>query len=178
MRFVRALFAALLFGSGAAASGDDVPSAPGKELWARCAGRIGVAAGQPVRTRRFGETTEMTQLLLGLILAGEKTITTTSPWIYEHDPESRPLEGAYSIVLDEAGLPAAVLRTTSVKTVPFDAVTEEDSQYEGPTVRPIEAWRAVHVRYFTRVLARVGKVPTNDMPVTLERFEVVCRADE
>lgn len=178
MRLVRALFAALLFGSGAAASGDELPSTPARQLWARCADRIGVAAGQPVRTRRFGETTEMTQLLLGLILAGEKTITTTSPWIYEHDPESKPVEGAYSIVLDEAGLPKAVLRTTSVKTAPFDAVTEEDSQYEGPTVRPIEAWRAVHVRYFTRVLARVGKVPTNDMPVTLERFEVVCRADE
>jgi uncharacterized protein YhfF len=162
--------------SGAAAAAGDVDSA--SNLWARCAGRLGVAVDQPVRTRRFGETKAMTQLLLPLILAGEKTITTTSPWLYGSDPSAKPAEGAYSIVLDETGVPRAVLRTIAVKTVPFDAVTEEDSRYEGPTVRRIEAWREVHVRYFTRVLARVGKVPTPDMPVTLERFEVVCRADD
>jgi uncharacterized protein YhfF len=120
----------------------------------------------------------MTQLLLPLVLSGEKSITTTSPWLYENDPGSKPVEGAYSIVLDETGAPRAVLRTIAVKTLPFNAVTAEDSQYEGPSVRPIEAWREVHVRYFTRVLARVGKVPAVDMPVTLERFEVVCRADD
>jgi uncharacterized protein YhfF len=43
-------------------------------------------------------------------------------------------------------------------------------------VRPIEAWREVHRRYFDRVLAPLGRAWALDMPVTLERFEVACRA--
>lgn len=174
MNLVPGMLAAVLV-AGAVAAAGDVDSA--RDLWARCAATLDVAVDQPVRTRRFGETAAMTQRLLSLILAGEKTITTTSPWLYEHEPSAEPMAGTYSIVLDETGAPRAVLRTTTVKTLPFDAVTEEYSRYEGPKVRSIDAWREVHTRYFTRVLARIGKVPAPDMPVTLERFEVVCRVD-
>ena len=69
-----------------------------------------------------------------------------------------------------------MLRTTEVKQTRFDAVTAEDSQYEGKPVRPIEAWRKVHRDFFDRVLQPLGKAWASDMPVTLERFEVVCRA--
>ncbi len=176
MGFVPGVYAALL-GFAALAAAGDVPSPRSQELWTRCATQLGVPVDLPVRTRRFGETAEMTQRLLPLVLSGEKTITTTSPWLYEHDPEAKPVKGGYSIVLDETGAARAVLRTIAVKTMPFDAVTEEDSRYEGKPVRPIEAWRDVHVRFFTRVLARIGKTPSPDMPVTLERFAVVCRAE-
>jgi histidinol-phosphate aminotransferase len=111
-----------------------------------------------------------------LILGGEKTVTATSPWLFEADATQRPLEGGWSLLLDADGRPAAVLRTTQVKTLPFGAVTAADSQYEGPPVRPIEAWRDVHRRYFDRVLAPFGRQWAADMPVTLERFEVACRA--
>jgi uncharacterized protein YhfF len=170
--------ATLLLASGAAAAGDQASaSTSARSLWARCAERLGVAVEQAVRTRRFGETPEMTRRILPLVLSGEKTITTTSPWLYEHDPAAKPVEGSFSVVVDEAGIARAVLRTTAVKTVTFDAVTEEDSRYEGIPVRPIEAWREVHVRFFARKLAPLGKAPDADMPVTLERFEVVCRPE-
>lgn len=116
----------------------------------------------------------MSNLLLGFMLAGEKKITSTSPWLYDDDLQAAPVAGDYWVVMDGAGRPSAVLRTTVVKTLPMDEVTEQDSQYEGPTVRSIEAWRKVHWNFFTRVLAPLGKTPTADMPVTLERFEVVC----
>ena len=83
--------------------------------------------------------------------------------------------GAGRCSLDADGRPAAVLRTTTVKTLPFDAVTATDSQYEGKAVRPIDAWRDVHRRYFERVLGPLGRRWSADMPVTLERFEVACR---
>lgn len=145
-----------------------------RTFWVDCAASMGESVDRPLRARRFGSTPEMSDLLLGLILGGEKTITSTSPWLYDDDLQAAPVVGDQWVVMDGAGIARAVLRTTSVKIVPMDEVTELDSQYEGPTVRSIEAWRKVHWNFFTRVLAPLGKTPTAAMPVTLERFEVVC----
>lgn len=145
-----------------------------RAFWRDCAARIAEPADRPLRARRFGSTPEMSELLLGLILAGEKTITSTSPWLYDDDLQSAPQAGHTWIVLDGSGAPAAVLRTTRVKVLPMDQVTEEDSRHEGPSVRPIEAWRRVHWNFFTRMLAPLGRSPTSDMPVTLEYFELLC----
>ena len=142
--------------------------------WADCAAGIGEPEKGVLRARRFGSTPEMSDLLLGLVLEGEKSITSTSPWLYDEDLQAAPVVGDYWVVMDGAGKPAAVLRTTEVTTLPMDQVTEQYSRYEGPSVRPIEAWRMVHWNFFTRVLAPLGKAPTAEMPVTLERFEIVC----
>jgi uncharacterized protein YhfF len=152
------------------------PDARTEAAWARCAAQRGVATNAPLRLRRFGETREASARLQALILSGEKTVTATSPWLYDGDATQRPAEGGWSMLLDADGAPAAVLRTTAVKTLPFGAVTAADSQHEGKPVRPIEAWREVHRRYFDRVLAPLGRAWALDMPVTLERFEVACRA--
>lgn len=157
------------------ACGEGLPrSEAARAYWAECAAAVGEPADRPFRVRRFGGTPEMNDLLLGLVLAGEKTITSTSPWLYDDDLQAAPVVDDHWVVLDGAGRPGAVLRTTVVKTLPMDQVTGEDSQYEGPTVRSIEAWRKVHWNFFTRVLVPLEKAPTVDMPVTLERFEVVC----
>jgi len=157
------------------ANASEVPASPAtREYWQQCAANIGVPADQVVRTRRFGETREMTDVLTKLVIEREKTITTTTPWLYEKSPELKPVEGGYSVVVDDALLPRAVIRTTASITLPYRDVTEEYSRHEGASVRPIEAWRQVHWRFFTRELAPVGKVPSEDMPVTLEKFEVVC----
>jgi uncharacterized protein YhfF len=68
-----------------------------------------------------------------------------------------------------------LLRTTLLRTLPFDDVTEEYSQFEGKPVRPLAAWRQVHQDFFNRTLAPLGKKWSADMPVTLEKFAVVCR---
>ena len=79
------------------------------------------------------------------------------------------------MIVDAEGAPQGVLRTTEIKQARFDQVTEDDSQVEGKPVRPIEVWRQVHRDFFNRVLQPLGKSWSADMPVTLERFEVVCR---
>ncbi|MEX2149753.1 MAG: ASCH domain-containing protein [Steroidobacteraceae bacterium] len=145
-----------------------------RTYWVDCAAGINEPADRPLRARKFGSTPEMNDRLLGLVLAGEKTITSTSPWLYDEDLQATPATGDYWVVMDGAGNPGAVLRTTGVKTLPMNEVTEQDSQHEGRSVRSIEEWRKVHWNFFTRVLAPLGKTPTADMPVTLEYFEVVC----
>lgn len=145
-------------------------------LWVRCARERGLPDDHPMRSRRFGDTAELTRALNTLILSGEKTITAGTPWMFAREPLRRPFEGGYSVLLDPEGTPLAVLRTTEVRVLPFDQVTEAYSQYEGKPVRPIEAWRRVHREFFERVLPSVGRAWSPDMPVALERFEVVCLA--
>jgi uncharacterized protein YhfF len=143
-----------------------------RTAWERCALQVGAGAGAPVRERRIGVTPASTNTMYALILSGEKTITTTSPWLYEADPAQRPVVGGYSVLLDAGGQAAAVIRTTEVKELPFDQVTADDSRFEG---RPLAAWRELHVNFFNRELKPLGREWSATMPVTLERFEVACR---
>lgn len=162
--------------SGRPAVADDVPlSAAARASWQACAAKLGVDAAQPVRARQIGETPEMVGRILAVILAGEKTGTTTTSWVTDRAPETTPVIGGYSVLLDAAGAPAAVLRTTRVTMLRYRDVTEADIQHEGPTVRTLPAWHAVHQRFFTRMLTPYGLKPTEDMPVTLELFEIACR---
>lgn len=170
----RSAGAAAAPGVGAAKPGAALGPAA-RRLWEGCAARVGADAGTAVRERRIGVTPESTRTMYSLILSGEKTITTTSPWMYAVDPAQRPVLGGYSVLLDADGNAAAVLRTTEVKELPFDRVTAEDSRYEGKPIRPLAAWRDLHVRFFNRELKPLGREWTPTMPVTLERFEVACR---
>lgn len=134
------------------------------------------ASGRDYRVRRFGRDPETAELLIGLIARGEKTATFTSPWLFEADPGKAPVAGGYTVVTDFSGRPQLLLRTVAVTTQRFDEITERESRHEGPAVRPLQAWRKVHWAYFERVLAPLGKAPSPDMPVTMERFELVCRS--
>lgn len=151
------------------------PNAAIREFWRQCATAQSLQTPHPLRLKRFGDSASMTAQLSQLILSGEKTITATSPWIYEHDVAQTPVVGGYFVMVDADAAPLGILRTTGLRTMPFDQVTEDYSRYEGIPVRPLEAWRQVHRGFFTRTLAPLGKEWRADMPVTLERFEVVCR---
>jgi len=151
------------------------PSAAVRDLWRRCSAEKSLTTPHALLTKRFGDNPAATSQLSRLILSGEKTITATSPWLHEKNPALAPVLGSFFVMVDAEGAPLAVMRTTGLRTMPFDQVTADYSRYEGLPVRPIETWRDVHRRYFTRVLAPLGKEWRADMPVTMERFEVVCR---
>jgi uncharacterized protein YhfF len=157
------------------AAGEGLPvTEDARIFWRECARDLGAPSEGPLRARRLGSTPETIEMLLGLVLAREKTMTSTSPWLYDDGLQAAPAAGDIWVVMDSAGKPAAALRTTSVKVLRMDQVTEEDSRREGPGARPVESWRRVHWNFFMRVLAPLGKVPATDMPVTLEYFEVLC----
>lgn len=127
-------------------------------------------------TWSFGATPEHADELLALVLAGTKTATSTALWDFEaHPSEPRPERGGLSIILDGAGIPRALIVTTSVTTVPFDEVDDDHARAEGEGDRTLEHWREVHQRFFTEHAAHDrGFSPT--MPVVLERFEVLYAA--
>lgn len=120
----------------------------------------------------FGATTEVADQLLDLVLAGTKTATAGALWDYEAEGESIPTAGDLSIILDGAGHPRALIKTTQVDVVPFDEVGEEHAFLEGEDDRTLRSWREIHERFFTDHAGHDrGFDPA--MPIVLERFELV-----
>lgn len=120
----------------------------------------------------FGATAAHADGLLALVLAGTKTATAGAYDDYTVEGEAIPVPGDLSIILDGTGTPRAVIRTTHVDTVRFDAVTAAHAHAEGEGDRTLAAWRDIHERFWTEhALPGVTFSPT--MLVVCERFELV-----
>lgn len=120
----------------------------------------------------FGATPEHADALLALVLEGVKTGTASSLWDYEATGDPQPYLGEFSIILDGSGEPRAVIETTSLSIVPFDAVTAEHAHAEGEGDRTLDYWRASHERYW-RAYSENPRGFAPDMPVICERFRVI-----
>lgn len=122
----------------------------------------------------FGDHAELADELLGLVLDGTKTATASSLWDVEADGDPVPRVGDLSILLDGAGQPRAVIRTTEVRIVPFIDVDAEHARLEGEGDRSLTHWREAHERFFRRT-ASDDRGFDETMPVVCERFEVIER---
>ncbi len=87
-----------------------------------------------------------------------------------------PEPGVLGIVLDGEGHPRALVATTEVQVVPFDEVGEDHALAEGEGDRTLASWREGHERFF-RDNDPHGRGFRPDMPVVLERFEVLYPLD-
>ncbi|MBF0689837.1 MAG: ASCH domain-containing protein [Cellulomonas sp.] len=123
----------------------------------------------------FGDDARLADELLGLVLDGRKTATSTALVEFTSGDEPLPRVGDVSIVLDSAGDPRALLRTTEVEVVPFDRVGAEHAAAEGEGDRSLASWQREHEVYWRRVLGDEGFAPTMD--VVTERFELVYPKD-
>src|SRR5215203_3583356 len=117
-------------------------------------GGVPVFSGaNPMRTLRppawaFGATPEQSDELLGLVLDGTKTATSSSEGDYAKESEELPVPGVLGIVLDGAGHPRALVVTTEVRVVPFDQLDADHARDEGEGDLSLEHWRLVHERFF------------------------------
>lgn len=120
----------------------------------------------------FGDDPRLADELLGLVLSGTKTATSTALVEFDHSGEAMPVVGEPSILLDGAGHPRALVRTTSVRRVRFADVDAEHAAAEGEDDRTLESWRREHERYWRRVLPVLGAQFSQDLELVLERFEL------
>lgn len=140
-------------------------------------GRIAVVGGLTVAENvapvawSFGDNPEQADRLLDLVLDGTKTATSSALSEYDGDDAPLPRAGDLSIVVDGAGHPKALIRTTDVAVVPFGEVSDEFAAAEGEGDRSLESWRAEHTEFFRRALG-LASVPEDFMVVT-ERFELL-----
>lgn len=122
---------------------------------------------------QFGRTPEVADELAALVIEGRKRATTGLAFEYELEGEPLPKKGDLSIVLGGDGRARCIIRTTSVRIMPFGEVPEEFAWKEGEDDRSLRSWREVHERVFTLDCESIGRKFSPDMQVVCEEFEVV-----
>ena len=116
-----------------------------------------------------GDTPELADELVALMLSGAKTATCWSAALGVRGTEV----GKRWVALDGAGRPRAVLETTEITSRRYDAVDAAFAHDEGEDDRTLESWRAGHAEYFRR---NGGFSP--DMMLWCERFRLVAAIGE
>lgn len=173
--FHLAVFSSLVYPSRANADEKNMTKDSMHDFWNVCEHVMTPLTGDEfVRIRHFGQDARVADLLANLIAAGQKTGTFTSPWLFEGNPNEEPVPGGYTVVTDFYEKPRLLLRTTAVTTMAFDEISENETRLDGPAIRQLAVWREVHMVYFGRRLAKLDRIASPNMPVTVETFEVVC----
>jgi uncharacterized protein YhfF len=126
-----------------------------------------------VRVDGYGDSEALSEELLALIRSGRKRAGTGLLWSHEHenDPPAKP--GDIEVVVNHEGKPSVVTRILSVTTVPYSEVTAEYAAIEGEGDGSLSYWQEAHWSYFSRECQRIGREPSQSMPVVCCVFEVV-----
>jgi uncharacterized protein YhfF len=129
----------------------------------------------PVRVERYGDSADLVRELTALIGSGRKRAGTGLLWAYEYDGETVAKAGDIEIVVNELGNPAVVTRILSTQVIAFSEVTAAYAAMEGEGDGSLEYWRKGHWNFFTRECTRIGREPTQSMPVVCITFKVLNR---
>lgn len=138
-------------------------------FWAEFATATGVEA--PYDAWAFGGDAmpDLATELALLVRDGPKRATTSLVSSFDDGDEPFPRVGVYTVILDGAGEPVCIIRTTQVGTARFGDVDEAFAWDEGEGDRTLEDWRRSHIWFFEAD----GTPVTDDDLVVLERFEKV-----
>ncbi|WP_413727522.1 ASCH domain-containing protein [Sodalis sp. RH19] len=116
----------------------------------------------------FGDSAEMADTLLALVLRGEKTASCCSYTAFRQD--GAPAVGGYHVILDGADNPACVIRTVAQRLVRYCDVTADMAALEGEGDKSLDYWRAAHRDFFQR---EGGFSP--EMLLVFEQFTLIER---
>ena len=127
----------------------------------------------PVRIDGYGDSAALSEALLALIRQGRKRAGTSLLWAMQAENQTLPVCGDIEIVLDHHNEPALITRITRVDVVAYAVVTAAYAAIEGEGDGSLEYWRNAHWAFFSRECVRIGRVPTQDMPVVCSTFELL-----
>ena len=138
------------------------------------------AAGNPP-AEAFGDSAEMADRLLALVLSGSKRATAGLVADYAADGEPLPAVGGHWIVTDGRDVSRAVLRYTDVRTGRLDSVDDQFAWDEGEGDRARDTWLADHRAFAERRCAAQGiTIPPDSvdaLEAVFQRFAVVWPPD-
>jgi len=144
------------------------------DFWRRaCRAVPDLPADAAYQVWHFGDGAALARELADLVLLGPKRATAGLLWEAESDANTMPVLGGYSVVTDGNGAPLMVLRTAHVEIRPFGEVDADFAAAEGDGDGSLEYWRHAHWSYFSRRCEVLGRTPSEEMPVILERFELI-----
>jgi uncharacterized protein YhfF len=134
---------------------------------------IQLPPGVNVRVTRFGDSPRLSEELLSLIRSGRKRGGASLLWAEQAEREPLANPGDTEIVLDHRGAPRFVTRITDVAVVAFAEVGAQFAAREGEGDGSLEHWRKVHWDFFSRECRRLGREPSEAMPVVCSSFELL-----
>ena len=137
-------------------------------------------AGRTAPVDRFGDSPELADELIELVVSGRKRATAGLLAAYEHDGIPVPVEGDHWVAADGSGTPRVVLRIGDVRVGRLDSVDEDFARDEGEGDLSVAWWLHAHRAFMSREMERLG-LPTPDgidaVDVVFERFRVVWPED-
>ena len=144
-------------------------------FWERFLATGTVDAGMPMpeTVEPFGDSTELADELIALVVDGPKRATAAALAAYEAEDAALPEPGTIWIATDGRSRARAVLRVTDVRIGSLQSVDEEFAWDEGEGDRTRSAWLAAHERFFRRYLPTLGIAYDPELATVFERFEVL-----
>ena len=151
-----------------------------QELWdeflASGSDEASAAAGALYGSWAFGDSPDLADRLLELVIAGPKRATCESLDVYRSRGDAVPVVAEYSVVCDGTGAARCVLQTTEVRILAFEDVEAAFAADEGEGDRSLASWREDHMAYFQRELAGLGLSASPRMLLVCERFRLLYTA--
>jgi uncharacterized protein YhfF/RimJ/RimL family protein N-acetyltransferase len=127
----------------------------------------------PCQAWPFGDSQALAHDLVELVLHGPKRATAGLVEYNARHPDEAPVADGYSVVTEFDGTPRCVIRTAWLAQRPLREVDAAFAWDEGEGDRTLADWMAGHRRYFSRVCPSLGIAFSDDLPVQLERFELL-----
>lgn len=118
--------------------------------------------------------------LVGAILDGTKTSTTSLLDDYLAEGTPLPAVGGRGVVIDSAGAEVCVIENCEVRVVALSDVDEQHARDEGEGYQSVAAWRSEHEGFWhsPEFVAAMGDPAfrvTDDSVAVLVHFRVVAR---
>lgn len=122
---------------------------------------------------RFGDSAEMADELLNLVLHGPKRATAAAVVEFRAEQQPLPRIGDHWIVADSGGQARAIVRSRELRIGPLSSVDDAFAWDEGEGDRTRAWWVEAHLSYMKRSCARLGIDVDGQLELVFERFVVV-----
>ena len=86
--------------------------------------------------------------LVGAVLSGVKTATSSLLADWQRDGEQPPAAGELQSVIDSAGTPVAIIEILGSEVVALGAVDDRVARAEGESYQTAAGWRSAHERFW------------------------------
>ena len=147
-----------------------------ERFWQRAiaAGAVDPLAPVPSVVEPFGDSQELANELIALVVDGPKRATAGALADFERDAVVLPVPSGLSIATDGHGTPRAVLRTTDVRVGPLSSV----GRYPSPGTKarvtaPANPGSTITRRTFVGTCHTIGLEFDHDMATVFERYDVL-----
>ncbi|MEO9511039.1 MAG: ASCH domain-containing protein [Flavobacteriaceae bacterium] len=129
------------------------------------------AAEDAPKVIRFCDNEKDANTCVDLVCKDVKRATSHSLLGLQLRKEELPKIGDFAVVTDWSGKAKCVIRTTTVKLVPYFAINPEHARLEGEGDKSLEHWQKTHWDYYEKELSEFNRKPRESMIVVFESFE-------